>query len=401
MTTQLAWKNIGRNPIRSSVFIGATVLGFAMALFTLNTMKAISQQRLDDAINLQTSDLQIHRAGFMDNKEVTYTLPEAEQVIARIASLPGVAAVAKRISSNAVVASPENTIAGEIKGVVPQEESKISVLSNFLVEGEMLRPDQKLPMLISKKTADKLKVKLHSKVVVTLQAANGEITGGAFRVQGIFATPSTPFDEGTVIARYDDLKKLAGIDAPHELAIKVAAPADLAEVQKNIEDQLSDVYQIDNWQYLLPELFAFDSFINMVGVLFTIIIMLGLGFSLMNTMNMIVQERTQELGMLRAIGQGKWSVFAMLMKEAGLMMLVGAIGGILLGVLFVTLASRHGISISQGLDFLGIRPVIYPTLNVGLLMTIILLATLITLVIATFPASRALRIQPQEALKEQ
>ena len=400
MTTQLAWKNIWRNKTRSTVFITATVLGFAMALFTLNTMKAISQQRLDDAINLQTSDIQIHRTGFMSNKEVTYTLPDAEWVITQIKSVPGVEAVAERISSNAVIASPENTIAGEIKGVVPQQEEKISVLSDFLIEGEMLNQEQKLPILISKKTADKLKVKLNGKVVVTLQAAGGEITGGAFRVQGIFATPSTPFDEGTVVVRYDDLKQLAGIDAPHELAIKIADPSNLSEIQANIDNQLSDIYQVNDWKYLLPELFAFDSFINMVGVLFTIIIMLGLGFSLMNTMNMIVQERTQELGMLRAIGQGRWSVFAMLMKEAGLMMLIGAIGGILLGVVFVTMASRHGISISQGLDFLGIRPVIYPTLNVGLLMTIIGLATIITLIIATFPASKALRIQPQEALRD-
>ena len=400
MTTQLAWKNIWRNKTRSTVFITATVLGFAMALFTLNTIKAISQQRLDDAINLQTSDIQIHRTDFMSNKEVTYTLPDAERVITQIKSVPGVEAVAERISSNAVIASPENTIAGEIKGVVPQQEEKISVLSDFLVEGEVLNQEQKLPILISKKTADKLKVKLNGKVVVTLQAAGGKITGGAFRVQGIFATPSTPFDEGTVIVRYDDLKQLAGINAPHELAIKIADPSNLTEIQANIDNQLSDIYQVNDWKYLLPELFAFDSFINMVGVLFTIIIMLGLGFSLMNTMNMIVQERTQELGMLRAIGQGRWSVFAMLMKEAGLIMLIGAVGGILLGVVFVTMASRHGISISQGLDFLGIRPVIYPTLNVGLLMTIIGLATIITLIIATFPASKALRIQPQEALRD-
>ena len=371
-----------------------------MALFTLNTMKAISQQRLDDAIDLQTSDIQIHRAGFMSNKEVTYTLPDAERVITQIRSVSGVAAVAERLSSNAVIASPENTIAGEIKGIVPQQEERISVLSDFLVEGEMLNQEQKLPILISKKTADKLKVKLNGKVVVTLQAADGEITGGAFRVQGIFATPSTPFDEGTVIALYDDLRQLAGIDAPHELAVKLSDPARLATVQSTLDEQLLDTYQVNSWKDLLPELFAFDSFINMVGVLFTIIIMLGLGFSLMNTMNMIVQERTQELGMLRAIGQGRWSVFAMLMKEAGLMMLIGAVGGILLGVVFVTMASRHGISISQGLDFLGIRPVIYPTLNAGLLMTIIGLATIITLIIATFPASKALRIQPQEALRD-
>ena len=251
MTTQLAWKNIWRNKTRSTVFITATVLGFAMALFTLNTMKAISQQRLDDAINLQTSDIQIHRTGFMANQEVTYTLPDAEWVITQIKSVPGVEAVAERLSSNAVIASPENTIAGEIKGVVPQQEEKISVLSDFLVEGKMLSQAQKLPILISKKTADKLKVKLNGKVVVTLQAAGGEITGGAFRVQGIFATPSTPFDEGTMVVRYDDLKQLAGIDAPHELAIKIADPSNLAEIQANIDNQLSDIYQVNDWKYLL------------------------------------------------------------------------------------------------------------------------------------------------------
>ncbi len=400
MTTQLAWKNIWRNKTRSLVFITATVLGFALALFTLNTMKAISQQRLSDAINLQTSDLQIHKAGFMANKEVAYTIPNAKQIITALKATIGVAAVAQRISTNAVIASPENNIACEIKGVVPEQESKISVLQDFLIAGEMLTNDQQLPILISKKTADKLKVKLNAKVVVTLQAANGEITGGAFRVKGIFATPSAPFDEGTMIARYDDLKQLASIQAPHELAVKISDPSKISAMRDIIDKKLSDDYQVNDWKYLLPELFAFDSFINMVGILFTIIIILGLGFSLMNTMNMIVQERTTELGMLRAIGQDKWSVFAMLLKEAGLMMLIGSIGGILLGILFVNIASTHGISISQGLEFLGIRPVIYPTLNASLLITIMLLATMITLIISTFPASSALRIKPQEALRD-
>ena len=72
------------------------------------------------------------------------------------------------------------------------------------------------------------------------------------------------------------------------------------------------------------------------------------------------QERIRELGMLRAIGQDKWSVFSMLLQEAGFMMGVGAIAGLSLGVVFVLMASRNGIPISQGLDFLGIRPVIYP-----------------------------------------
>lgn len=88
---------------------------------------------------------------------------------------------------------------------------------------------------------------------------------------------------------------------------------------------------MNNWKELLPELNAFDALINMVGVLFTIIVILGLGFSLMNIMNMIVQERTHEIGMLRAIGQSKFKVFSMLLNEAGVLMMIGAVSGILFG----------------------------------------------------------------------
>ena len=60
----------------------------------------------------------------------------------------------------------------------------------------------------------------------------------------------------------------------------------LIETQSGIQETLSAEYEVNNWKELLPELNAFDAFINMVGVLFTIIVILGLGFSLMNIMNM-------------------------------------------------------------------------------------------------------------------
>jgi ABC-type lipoprotein release transport system permease subunit len=400
MTSKLAWKNIWRNKTRSFVFIAAATIGFAMALFTLNSMKSIAEQRLSDAINIQTSFIQVHKKGFMDDKEITFTIPQSEQVISKLKSIAGIHTIAKRISANAVVASPENNIACEIKGIVPNEENQISVLKDFLIEGEALNEEQTLPILVSKRTAEKLKLKLESKVIVTLKSAGGEIVGGAFRVAGIFVTPSTPYDEGTVIARFNDLKELSGIVEPHELAIKVEDPSIIADVMTAITSSLSSDYEVSDWKYLLPELFAFDGFINMVGVLFTIIIILGLGFSLMNTMNMIVQERTKEIGMLRAIGQGKWSVFNMLLKESGLMMMVGASTGILLGLVFISLASESGIRISDDLGFLGIRPIIYPKINMSLVVMIVIMATMLTVVISALPATKALRIKANEALKD-
>lgn len=400
MISKLAWKNIWRNKMRTSIFLLAAIAGFAMALFTLNLMKSISQQRLDDAKNLQTSDLQIHKKGFQDDKDITLFIPHAESTMDQLMKNANVEIVTKRIACNAVAASPENSIGCEVKGVVPATESKISVIKDFLVKGEYLKEGMKTPILISKKTADKLKLKLKSKIVLTLKDSKGEIVGGSFKVVGIFATPSTPFDESTVIVNYNDLQSLSGTIEPQEIAVKLKDPTKLLEVQAQLKNNLGDNYDVNTWKELLPELNAFDGFINMFGVLFTIITILGLGFSLMNIMNMIVQERTHEIGMLRAIGQSRKNVYSMLLREAGLLMSVGAVCGIGLGIMLITIAGKTGISISSGLDMLGIRPTIYPTLNPQIIVMVVVIAKVLTLCIASIPALRAMRIKPNAALRD-
>lgn len=400
MTTKLVWRNIWRNKTRTTVFLLAAFFGFAMALFTLNLMKSISQQRLDDAKNLQTSDLQIHKMGFQDDKDITLFIPNAENVIQKVKENANVDVVAKRISTNAVAASPENSIGCEIKGVEPTTEREISVVQDFLVEGSYLSTDMRMPILISKKTADKLKLKLKSKIIITLKNTQEEIVGGSFRVAGIFATPSTPFDENTVIVNYTDLQELGSISEPQEIAIKIKDPTKLIETQSGIQETLSAEYEVNNWKELLPELNAFDAFINMVGVLFTIIVILGLGFSLMNIMNMIVQERTHEIGMLRAIGQSKFKVFSMLLNEAGVLMMIGAVSGILFGYVLILIASKVGVPISSGLDMLGIRPVMYPKLNPEIIIMVIVIAKILTVAIASIPAYRAMRIKPNGVLRD-
>ena len=400
MTTKLVWRNIWRNKTRTTVFLLAAFFGFAMALFALNLMKSISQQRLDDAKNLQTSDLQIHKMGFQDDKDITLFIPNAENVIQKVKENANVDVVAKRISTNAVAASPENSIGCEIKGVEPTTEREISVVQDFLVEGSYLSTDMRMPILISKKTADKLKLKLKSKIIITLKNTQEEIVGGSFRVAGIFATPSTPFDENTVIVNYTDLQELGSISEPQEIAIKIKDPTKLIETQSGIQETLSAEYEGNNWKELLPELNAFDAFINMVGVLFTIIVILGLGFSLMNIMNMIVQERTHEIGMLRAIGQSKFKVFSMLLNEAGVLMMIGAVSGILFGYVLTLIASKVGVPISSGLDMLGIRPVMYPKLNPEIIIMVIVIAKILTVAIASIPAYRAMRIKPNAVLRD-
>lgn len=376
------------------MFVAAVFFGFGIGIFAINLMKSIARQRTQDAIDIQASHLQIHRRGFTQNKEPSLTIDQAEALATRLRQMPNVAAVAQRLSLEAVIASPTNSMAGEAKGVLPAQERRVSVLQDFIVAGSYLSQEPKNEILISQRTADKLKLKLKSKVVLTLKDAQGEIVGGAFKVVGIFVTPSTPFDEATFLLNYDDLAELAQLHRPHEIAIKLSDPDYLTQVETQIKATVPAQLTVENWKELLPELHAFDGFLNMVGLLLSVIIIIGLGFSLLNTMNMIVQERSREIGVLRAIGLGKSRVFLLLLKEAGLMMLMGATLGIALGVALVGIASKTGVRLTDDGGALGIRPVVYPGLHPEMLLVISGIALVLTLLVSALPAFRALGIKP-------
>ena len=363
-------------------------------------MKSISDQRLEDAISIQTGHLQIHRPGFTDDKEITLFIEEREQILSELNTIQGIDAISERIMINGMIASPENSLVGEIKGVHPEQEAKMSVLEDYLIDGTWFEDEINSPALISQHMADKLNLEVHSKFIITIKNASGELEGGAFRVSGIFKTPNTPFDESTVIVNYNDLGEIAGMSQPHELAIKLSEPENLKAIQAELQEKLGKNYQVSNWKILLPELFAFSGFTDMVSMLFTIIILLGLGFGLLNTMNMIVQERTREIGMLRAIGQSRSAVFAMLMKEAGLMMLIGSSFGVLLGIVIVLIVSSTGINLGDGFGTLGIRDTIYPEIHMGQIVMMIILSTVLTAIISAIPAYKAFSIDPSTAIKE-
>ena len=400
MTTRLAWKNIWRNKTRSIIFIGAAFFGLALAIFTINLMKGIAAQRLDDAISIQTGHLQVQNKDFNVYEEINQYIQHPESVRNILTNHELIASVSERIVTEAVLTTPENTTIAQVSGVQPVVEKGFSALNDYLIESNYLENELPNPILISKKTAERLNLNLKSKVIVTLKDAKGEIVGGAFRVSGIFETPNTPYDENNVIVDYSDLSELSGVTNPHKIAILLKDRTQIGALERFLEKNLPEDYRYYSWAVLLPELNAFNGFTEAVSMLFTIIILLGLGFGLLNTMNMIVQERSYEIGMLRAIGQSRLSVFLMLVKESGFLMLIGSVAGILLGIVIVNVTSHTGVPLGSGFAALGIRATIYPVVVWPMIVMVCVLATVLTLVISTFPAIRALRIKPQSALRD-
>ena len=110
--------------------------------------------------------------------------------------------------------------------------------------------------------------------------------------------------------------------------------------------------------------------------IFMVVILAALAFGIVNTMLMVVLERTKELGMLTAIGMNKKRVFSMIMLESVFLSLVGGVTGIFISKLMIGLTARRGInfaSYAEGFEAMGFPSHIYPVISTSFFITVTIL----------------------------
>ena len=205
MLFSISWRNVWRNKLRSLVMITSITLGLCAGIFMTAFYQGMADQRIAKAINTELSHIQVHAPGFRQANDITKFMPDAAALRKKIMGLPGVVGVSDRLVIYSMVASAETGSGVKIVGIHPNEEKQATNLHTKLTQGDYFEKDRKNSILIGQKLAEKLKVKLGSKVVITLQDIDNNITAGAFRVVGIFNSLNTGFDESNVFVRYQDL----------------------------------------------------------------------------------------------------------------------------------------------------------------------------------------------------
>lgn len=407
----IAWRNIWRNKLRSSVLITAIALGIWAAIFMSAFATGMIQGYIDSAITNVVSHLQIHHPDFKKNKETKYYFTEQQQKLAQIRTLPDVAEASSRTLVNAMLASSKGSRGVLVRGVEPEAERRLTHLDQNIVEGTYFNGKRKNQVLLSRFLAEKLKVKIRSKVVLTFQNLDQEITSAAFRIVGFYDTGNNIFDQAHIFVKTQDLNPLLLSEAAAQgqatnIAHQIALTIEDTEKLDSIQQQLSRHYpglRIENYGEVAPDLQLYESQIAFVSLIYLVIIMLALVFGIINTTLMAVLERTRELGMLMAIGMNKKRVFLMIVTETIMLALVAIPVGLLLGWLTINYLGEYGINLSaysEGLKNFGMSEIIYPTLNPKVFFQSAIAVTLTSIIAALYPAFKAVRLRPVEAIRK-
>jgi ABC-type antimicrobial peptide transport system permease subunit len=213
-----------------------------------------------------------------------------------------------------------------------------------------------------------------------------ELISGTYRVVGIYETGVAWEDTGGVMAMREAQRVFAKPRQVSYYLIDVRDPADVEYVRQAVEKRFPDLLASISTEFA-QNTDDIQSMQSMTNAVVLMALLVG-GIVILNTMVMTIYERTREIGTLRALGWQKRRILGMVVREAVLISLLAGVVGILLGMGLTWL-----IALSPATSYLA------ADYNAAILGQTILVAVVLGVLGGIYPAWRASRLSPVEALR--
>ncbi|MBN1614435.1 MAG: ABC transporter permease [Deltaproteobacteria bacterium] len=404
MYLRLGWRNIWRNPRRTTVILIAIIIGVWSMIFLGALMRGMTDQMIRNGIATLTGHIQIHQRDYRNDPAVENSIEDPAPIEAALDErLPTGAHWSARIRVTATAANARYAGGVTLVGVDPQMEARVSFIGKAIKEGRYLREDDPFGIVVGRALAEKFETGLGKKLVLMTQDTEKNIASRAFRIVGIYRAEMEATEKQfvfvTLPAAREMLKLEKGIS---EISILLPGHEMVAATLASLRDAppLSGC-DVESWRNLLPLMRAYLEIYDSFIFLWYLVVFIAMAFGIVNTTLMAIFERIREFGLFKSLGMKPWWIIKEVMAESFFLLLLGILIGNILSFLSVFLLMNHGIDLTRfaaGSEFFGISRVIYPSVYGRDVLLANLVVFILGLVVSLYPALKAARFKPVEAL---
>jgi len=386
------------------VILTAVVIGVWSMIFLGALMRGVEDQLLRNGVSVLTGHLQIHHQGFREDPVIENRIQDPNAVISTLRTvLPAGALWSERIRVNAIANNARHAAGITLVGIDPEREARISFLGDAPLEGAFLKAEDPYGIVVGKALVEDFETKPGRRLVLMSRDAQGEVASRAFRIRGVYQAEMEATEKQFGFITLAAAREMLGLkEGITELAVLLPSHEQADGLAATLRERLPvPPLTVETWKDLLPLVrLSLELYSGFIFIWF-LVVFIAMGFGIVNTLLMAVFERIREFGLVKALGMKPLGIILGVLTESFLLLLLGTAAGNILSLLSVAALAGPGIDLSSlaaGLEYVGMPRVIYPSIR----GVDIFLANTVVLVLGTavslYPAVKAARFTPVEAL---
>jgi len=383
----------------------ASILGIALGVTVLITTLAVMsgfQKEIRDRLLQMSAHTTISRDG--------EPMSDWQRAVDIAYKDPRVVGAAPYIEIQAMISGPR--VQGAlVQGVDPAMEPKVSVVAQKMKKGRFDSLEQgSYNIILGQELAIWLGVDVGDQVVATLAEVQGTPMGAIprmkrFTVSGIFEAGYNEIDRGVAFANMKDLERVLRIDGATGVRLKLHDMDQAFDVGVTLAQNLGGGYRVSDWTQQNANLYHSLRMEKVVmGILLSLIIAMG-AFNLVSSQVMLVTDKQADIAILRTLGLTPRGVMSVFMVQGSLIGIIGTVAGVIGGITLTLNLERILGAIEAAFNVKLLPEDVYyitglPTdMQTADIVVITVVALLMSFLATLYPAWRAARTQPAEALR--
>lgn len=345
---KFSYRNLWRSPKRTFIMLLSLTLGSAFIIWDLNFASSGSKEVMKEFLAQYAGQYHITNVDYYDkdNKKEfdNYKTLSDDQIPDKTLFEKST----RRITAPVFVSGEKKTLGVLLTGLEIEKEMKLSTIARAVTVGKFLNPQSEKEIILGKKLAQRINIKIGDEVAVIGQGLDGSVANDLMTVVGFLDFGGGDLEESLAFTQFKSAQQLMSMD-PSQYHQRVNF-----DMQNETLPQIAGL-AVTNWDDILPEIGVSVRFIDKFTWIVSVIIVLVISLGLSNTLMITFFEREQEFQSLNIIGAKTSWVTLSLMFEVFMMGTAAMVAGVVLGHICTTYCYYNPINIQL---FTGGKPII-------------------------------------------
>lgn len=400
---KLAWRNLWRNKSRTLITSAAVFFGVMLSAFMSSMQEGSYDHYIDTIVNYFSGYIQIHKAGYWDEKTINNTFVADSSLMEKVAEVKDITFTTPRLESFALASHGDITKGALIIGIDPENENRITGLSEKMIRGDFL--GQSDPgVIVAEELARYMKLDVNDSIVLLSQGYHGVTAAGLYRIKGILKHPSPDLNRELIYMDINTCRKFYTADnLMTSLVVMIGDNDNLNAVRDHLKSELGDSYEVMTWEDMQPILVQQIESDRASGKIMKAILYILIGFGILGTIMMMMAERKKEFGVIIAVGMRKYKLSIILLLETFLVGMVGVLAGLLASYplnyyFYLNPIPLTGKAAEMMLD-MGFDPIMKFSMDSVVFVNQAITIFVITLLIAIYPLITVRKLSIMNALR--